>query len=103
MKKVEDLKELEGKEIQKAFFVDLDESIVLVFDDSYTVIDVNFYGDSHDLVLDGSISDSDRVICGLMTDDEYKKKRLKEENERKAMSEEIQRKQYESLKLKFDK
>jgi hypothetical protein len=97
------VKELEGKTVKKASFVDCDESVALIFtDDTCAFFDVSMYGDSHDIVL---ISDPDDYLkrdAGIISEAEYKVIQDREEADHKAAATERELKQLAMLKSKYE-
>jgi len=102
MKLITDLKELEGKTILNATSVDVDESIAVVFnDDTYIVIGIESYGESHDTVLLDSVSDTIKREARVISDAEYDNIMQEKRQEALDRQETFERKQLEELKTKY--
>lgn len=72
MKYIDKLEELKGKTIERALTVDCGEKMAIVFtDNSYTVVSEDRYGESFDMRIDEEPDNSDKVIIGAMTQQEF--------------------------------
>ncbi len=102
MKFVTDLSELEGKTVAKATSVDTNESLVLFFTDgTCAYFDVEFYGDSHDLVLADDAEDYIKRDAGIISVDEYEQKQAKIKAKRAQQAEQREREELARLKEKY--
>ena len=96
------LSDLVGKQIKAAELVDEDESIELVFeDDTYAVIDVYFYVESHDLKLMDKVSDYIQHQIGVISVEECSALVKKEREMQTTRTDEHERRLYDRLKLKY--
>lgn len=102
MKQIKDLKEIEGLNIKRAALVDYDETLVLVFENSYFCVDVEFCGDSHSLRFYGDIDDHDKVEAGLMSRDKYNKIQSQKKAERDQYSKQQESNELARLKAKYE-
>ena len=76
MEFITDIAALEGKTVSKAVSVDLDESIVLIFtDDTCAFFDVEFFFDSHTLVLSSDADDYLKRDAGIISIADFERKR----------------------------
>jgi len=102
MKLITDLDKFWGKTIVNAVSVDIGDSIAVVFsDDTYAVIGVENYGDSHDTVLLDAIDDNIKLESGAITQEEYDDIVEKSQIELKKRRKAFERKQLEELKAKY--
>ncbi|PHR58758.1 MAG: hypothetical protein COA47_10150 [Robiginitomaculum sp.] len=104
MKQLEDFTELVGKTIKYTRLVDSDEKLVLVFeDDSFTVVEINRFGECVELVLDepGCLSDVDLLCAGLMTKADYIRKSAEINKKAADENEASERHVLRQLKVKY--
>lgn len=97
-----DISALNGKTISYAVEVDARESIVLVFtDDTYAFFDIDFYGDSHDMIVMAECDDCFKRAAGIITEAEYEATQLVREKRRKAEKIRVDLRKLAELKAKY--
>ena len=103
MSQIKNVQELPGKTIANAKLIDADESLALLFtDDTFAIVDVDFFGDSHSLTLSEEPNDYGLREAGVITKDEYAARQARREEERNAAREASERDLYERLKARFE-
>ena len=105
MKFILDLEGVEGKTVKSAKFVSIDEALVIIFtDETCCYIDVDHYGDSYELkvVHESDVSDYEKRDAGIITQSEYEELEEKRNKRRRTELEQIERRQLEELKKKYE-
>ena len=103
MKFITGLSDLEGKTIAKAVSVDMDESIVLIFTDkTCAYFDVDFFGDSHDMVLADDAKDYLKRDAGIISNEEYEGIQTQQKAKREKQAEQQERAELARLKEKYE-
>lgn len=103
MEKLGCLDELKGLKILKAVKVDVGQKMVLLFDNNtYCALSVEFWGDSYEITPERTINDYLMLEAGVITQDEYKKRKAhtRLEAEHKTRMHEL--KELERLKAKYE-
>ena len=100
MRLISNIKELEGKTIKRAVFVDYESMVILTFtDNSYCGIDGN--GDMYLTDSEENIDDDMFRDAGIITEKEYKKRKNAETKMDLEFREATDRATYERLKAKY--
>jgi hypothetical protein len=94
--------DLAGKTIQDVYYSD-DGWLGLVFeDDTFLLCRGGRQWESDVLEIDDAPDDSELLALGLITDEEFRAEKRREEAERKAAREAYERREYEKLRAKFE-
>lgn len=102
MKIITNIKNIEGKTIKSAVFIDTSESLALIFsDETYSVIDVDFYGECHSMELSDKIDASLKWEAGIITQEEYDVIKINVEQAYKEAERTRELAQLERLKKKY--
>jgi hypothetical protein len=100
---ITDFSKLSGKTIDRAVQCGYNENAILVFtDNTYANVCVYYCGDNeHEITLKDSISEIDKKIAGIITEEEYEQHLKNEKYRQEIAKQDSEFAEYQRLKEKF--